>query len=192
MLEWIKDYGVLGLMPAGDFGPDLRSEREEHLFLFWHEVGRAARCMALYKAATGPPGLLKRSGAPGKTLAEKRKLAATTLFDEVGSTLRRECFPKLFDLYSQVREDSGETTDVGLGWGFRSLLGAMYLQMAWRITSRRCDAPGCNNIIGLDKRSDAETCSKRCKQRRKDQRDRAAAKLSAASREATVPLKRQP
>lgn len=188
MLEWIKDYGVLGLMPAGDFGPDLRSEREEHLFLFWHEVGRAARCMALYKAATGPPPLLKRSGAPGKTLAEKRKWAATTLFDEVGSTLRRDCFPKLFDLYSQVREDSGETTGVGLGWGFRSLLGAMYLQMAWRITSRRCDAPGCNNIIGLDKRSDAETCDKNCKEKRRYHRNKEAAKLSATSHEATAPL----
>ena len=188
MLEWIKDYGVLGLMPAGDFGPDLRSEREEHLFLFWYEVGRAAQCMALYKAATGPPHLLKRSGVPGKTLAEKRKLAATTLFDEVGSTLRRECFPKLFDLYSQVREDSGETTDVGLGWGFRSLLGAMYLQMAWRITSRRCDAPGCNNIIGLDKRSDAETCDKNCKEKRRYHRNKEAAKLSATSHEATAPL----
>jgi len=188
MLEWIKKYGVLGLYPAGNFGPDLRSEREESLFLFWHEVGRAARCMALYKAATGPPGLLQRSGAPGKTLAEKRKWAETTLFDEVGSTLRRECFPKLFDLYSQVREDSGETTDVGLGWGFRSLLGAMYLQMAWRITSRRCAAPGCNNIIGLDKRSDAETCHRNCKERRRYHRNKEAAKLSATSHEATAPL----
>ena len=75
MLEWIKKYGVLGLVPADNFVPGLRSEREENLFLFWHEVDRAARCMALYKAATGPAHLLKRSGSPGKTLAEKRKWA---------------------------------------------------------------------------------------------------------------------
>ena len=173
MLEWIKKYGVLGLMPAGNFGPDLRSDREESLFLFWYEVHRAARCMALYKAATGPSRLLKRSGVPGKTLAEKRQLAISILTDNVNHTLKRHCYPKL---YYQVRKDNGETADVGLSWGFHSLLGAMYLQMAWRITSRRCEAPGCNNIIGFHKRSDAETCNKTCKERRRYHRNRAAAK----------------
>ena len=189
MLEWIKNYGVLGLMPAGNFGPNLRSDREEHLFLFWYEVTRAARCMALFKAATGPAGLLKRSGVSGKTLAEKRKRAETTLFEEVNHTLQRECFPKL---YYRVREDSGEMTDVGLGLDFRSLLGAMYLQMAWRITSRRCEAPGCNNIIGLDKRSDAKTCDKNCKEKRRYHRNKEAAKLPATSHEAMATLNRRP
>jgi hypothetical protein len=173
MIEWIKNYGVLGLLPAGDFAPGLRSEREEHLFLFWYEVHRAARCMALYDAATGPGRMLKRSGLPGKTLVERRKSALLRLGSEVQHTLKRHCYPKL---YFDVLEDRGEMTDVGLGWDFCSLLGAMYLQMAWRIASRRCDAPGCNNIIGLDKRSDAETCSKRCKERRKYHRNRVAAK----------------
>jgi hypothetical protein len=186
MLEWIKKYGVLGLLPAeGYSGSDLRSERDEDLFLFWFEVDRAARCMELYEAATGPGRLLKASGVPGKTLAEKRKSAARILAADVNHTLQRHCYPKL---YYQGREDSGETTDVGLSWGFHSLLGAMYLQMAWRITSRRCQAPGCNNIIGLHERSDKETCSRTCKQRRKDHRDRAAAKQPATSRSATMPL----
>jgi hypothetical protein len=44
------------------------------------------------------------------------------------------------------------------------LLGAMYLQMAWRIKSRQCGAPGCNNIIGMDERSDKIGCSKACGQ----------------------------
>ena len=186
MLEWIKKYGVLGLLPAeGYSGSDLRSERDEDLFLFWFEVDRAAQCMELYEAATGPGRLLKGSGVPGKTLAERRKSAARILSADVNHTLQRHCYPKL---YYQGREDSGETTDVGLSWGFHSLLGAMYLQMAWRITSRRCQAPGCNNIIGLHERSDKETCSRRCKQRRKDHRDRAAAKQPGASRSATMPL----
>ena len=60
--------------------------------------------------------------------------------------------------------------------GLRSLLGAMYLQLAWRITSRRCEAPGCSNIIGLHERSNKKTCNRTCKERRKYHRDRAATK----------------
>jgi hypothetical protein len=173
MLEWIKKYGVLGLATEGNSGADLRSERRENLLLFWSEVHAAAQCMALYEAATGPARLLRRSGVSGRTLAEKRKSAAKMLADKVHAILQRDCYPKL---YYQVREDSGETTDIGLSWGFRSLLGAMYLQLAWRIKSRQCQAPGCNNIIGLHDRSDKEVCSKRCKERRKYHRNRAAAK----------------
>lgn len=168
MLEWIKKCGVLGLVAEGNSGSGQRSERDENLLLFWSEVHRAAQCMALYEAATGPGRLLKGSGVSGKTLAEKRKSAARILSDNVQSTLRSHCYPKL---YYQVREDSGETTDVGLSWGFRSLLGAMYLQMAWRITSRRCEAPGCNNIIGLHERSNKKTCSLACKERRRYHRN---------------------
>ena len=168
MLEWIKKYGVLGLVAEGNSESGQRSERDENLLLFWSEVHRAAQCMALYEAATGPGRVLKGSGVSGKTLAEKRKSAARILSDNVQSTLRSHCYPKL---YYQVREDSGETTDVGLSWGFRSLLGAMYLQMAWRITSRRCEAPGCNNIIGLHERSNKKTCSLACKERRRYHRN---------------------
>jgi hypothetical protein len=183
MLEWIKKYGVLGLFREADFGPNLRSERDEDLLLFWSEVNRAAQCMALYEAATGPARLLRRSDVAGKTLAEKRKSAVRILSADVDDTLKRHCYPKL---YYQVREDNAETTDVGLGWGFHSLLGAMYLQMAWRITSRRCEAPGCNNIIGLDERSNKKTCSPNCKERRKYHRDKAAAKRPATGRAGTV------
>src|SRR5215216_1385849 len=90
------------------------------------------------------------------------------------------------------RFTSSMTTDVGLSWGFRSLLGAMYLQLVWHIKSRQCQAPGCNNIIGLHERSNKETCSPRCKQRRKYHRDRAAAKRRATTRAATVTLNRHP
>jgi hypothetical protein len=120
--------------------------------------------MALYEAATGPSRVLKRSGLPGKTLAEKRKEAVVHLFGEMQNILKRDCYPKL---YYGMLKDTGELASIELSWGFRSLLGAMYLQMAWRIKSRQCEAPGCNNIIGLHKRSDKATCSKRCKERRR-------------------------
>jgi hypothetical protein len=161
MLDWIRKYGVLGLLPEGHSG--MRSKRHEDLLLFWSEVHRAARCMALYEAATGPGRLLKRSSLPGKTLAEKRKEAVLRLVGEVGNTLERYCYPKLYP----VCEDTGEKVGVTLSWGFRSLLGAMYLQLAWRIKSRQCAAPGCNTIIGLHERSDKVVCSDACAERRR-------------------------
>jgi hypothetical protein len=127
MLKWIKKYGVLGLVPVGISGSDLRSERDEKLLMFWLEVRRAAKCMGLYEAATGPARLLKRSGLPGKTLLEKRKSALLRLGDEVQATLKRDCYPRL---YFGELVDTGKMADVALSWGFRSLLGAMYLQMA--------------------------------------------------------------
>ena len=123
--------------------------------------------------------------SPGKTLAEKRTSALRRLRGDVGIILERDCYPKL---YYEVLGETGEPANVGLSWGFRSLLGAMYLQLAWRIKSRPCEAPGCNNIIGLHERSDMETCSRTCKERRKYHRDRAAATRPATSRVATVPL----
>ncbi len=171
-MDWLKNYGVLGIVLEGDSVHDLRSTRRENLLLFWEEVHRAAKCLASYKAATGPARALKRSGLPGKTLAGKRMEASRYLEIQVRSRLERECYPKL---YYGVRKDTGETANVGLSWGFRSLLGAMYLQLAWRIKSRRCEAPGCSNIIGLHERADKIVCSKACAQRRRDHRDKAAA-----------------
>jgi hypothetical protein len=172
MLDWIKRYGVLGLTPEGNTG--LRSRRHENLFLFWDEVREAAKCMALYEAATGPGRLLKRSSLPGKTLTEKRKSALLLLGSKVGHILKRDCYPKLYyQEVGQEREDTGEIAGFALSWGFHSLLGAMYLQMAWRIKSRQCEAPGCNNIIGLHERRDKYTCSKACKERRRQHRRKA-------------------
>jgi hypothetical protein len=163
MLEWIKEYGVLGL--SADDHSGLRSTRYERLKPFWDEVRWAAHCMDLYEAATGPARVLKRLSLPGKTVAEKRKSAVVSLRNKVGNILKRDCYPKLC---YQVLENTGEGADFALSWGFRSLLGAMYLQMAWRIKSRQCEAPGCNNIIGLHKRSDKIVCSRRCAERRRD------------------------
>jgi hypothetical protein len=141
-----------------------------NLSRFWDETRRAAGCLMLYNAATGPARALKRSGLPGKTLAEKQKEAVQRLFDQMGIILKRDCYPKL---YYGMLKDTGELTSIELSWGFHSLLGAMYLQPAWRIRSRQCEAPGCNDIIGLHERSDKGVCSPRCKERRRYHRPKA-------------------
>jgi hypothetical protein len=164
MLNWIKRYGVLGLVVEGNSVHDGRSTKRENLILFWDEVHQAAKCWAWYQATTGSSPALKRLSLSGKTLAEKRRSAAEQLGIKVSGMLKRECFPKL---YYEVRQDTGETAKVELSWGFRSLLGAMYLQLAWRIKSRQCGAPGCSNIIGLHERCDKIACSDNCKERRR-------------------------
>jgi hypothetical protein len=87
----------------------------------------------------------------------------------------QECYPTIYR----------EGDEYVRGWGFRSLLGAMYLQMQWLMTSeevRRCKGPNCFKIItfepgepytgpGLERnmrgkyktRIDKEFCSTNCR-----------------------------
>jgi hypothetical protein len=188
-MNWIKTYGVLGLVYENGHKHELvygrRSDRRENLLLFWNEVHRAAGCITAFRAGTAPARMLKQSNIWGKTTVEKRKSAAELLASQLNSKLQHECYPKLY--YGVLRE-TGEPADVGLSWGFRSLLGAMYLQLAWRIKSRQCEAPGCNEIIDLHAPSSTKTCSKNCKERRRYHRNKKAAKQPATSRAPTVPL----
>ena len=56
--------------------------------------------------------------------------------------MEKWCYPQL---YRRVNTEAGLTVGFEQGWGFRSLLGAMYLQMMWLITeggdSPRCKGP---------------------------------------------------
>jgi hypothetical protein len=100
--------------------------------------------------------------------------------------LATECYPQLLGT-------SGLTFETG--YGFRSLLEAMYLQMYWLVTAkggvRRCKEPGCPRVITFDQpeqerdawipndrrrgyrtRRDKVFCSPVCKQRDFDRRKR--------------------
>lgn len=63
----------------------------------------------------------------------------------VQEKLSTECFPQLYLSYGDAFEPS---------CGFRSLLGAMYLQMYWLMTAkgegRRCKGPGCHKFITFE------------------------------------------
>jgi hypothetical protein len=146
---------VLGLVYDGDSAHKLvyglRSERRENLLLFWQEVHRARDCITTFDARTDPSRMFKGSNISGKTVAEKRKTAAELLTTTLNHRLEHHCYPKL---HYEAHTQTGEPGRAVLGWGFRSLLGAMYLQLAWRIRSRQCQAPGCSNVIGLHARSD--------------------------------------
>jgi hypothetical protein len=91
----------------------------------------------------------------------------------------RQCFPTLYP-------STGERQFV-LGWDFYSLLGAMYLQLAWLMSAkgeevRWCKMPGCSAVIDFEQpkppkdpgrkknvrgkyktRADKKFCSDKCK-----------------------------
>jgi hypothetical protein len=170
MLEWAGRYGLLGaeegidhvaLEPTG--GISLASSgqgRRESLAHFSGAVVRAARCLRLYEAAMAPDEMgietlrrmyKSRPDALKKALEEdeRKKLKKEALEEverEVQGYIESECYPLLYR-----RRDGGYVHS----WGFRSLLGAMYLQMMWvmeagdRITL--CKFPDCFKIIDYEK-----------------------------------------
>ena len=166
MLDWVKDYGVLGLAdvdylegPSGHW--EHRRGRRESLPRFWQEVTKAAEVFELFEAASVPGGpskeitrALTRWHYPtkGMSLRKQREFALERAADVVGKRVRTECFPKL---YQEISSKRSETVGFAQGRGFHSLLGAMYLEMMSLMTEamsdtgnvRRCRRPGCANII---------------------------------------------
>jgi hypothetical protein len=157
-LDWIRRDGVLGLdRPANGYakahtcgGP------RETLSRFVDEAHAANRALRLYEAATKPGGpdvAVIESYIPNYERqniedtvqgieAWAREEAATV----VQRRLATECHPQLYAL--PLSGGFAHAPD------FKSLLGAMHLQMMFLMTStgkiRRCKAPGCNRTITFD------------------------------------------
>jgi hypothetical protein len=150
-MDWAKSYGVLGL--------NFRDDRRESLTRYFLSIRRAARCLELYEAATVETGgspdpdieTLDKLRVLGTTAKEKREAALEEVEVIVGTHLEDECYPRL---YRRVNKQIGSTLWFEQGWGFRSLLRAMYLQMMWLMEADhppRCKGPGCNRIIRIGK-----------------------------------------
>lgn len=195
------NYGVLG-MEGIDYleirrddrivRRDDRMGRRESLSAFWEEVLNAARVLELYEAATASDlseknltETLRAWDFPveGQSLEQQREFALFFVADRVGAYVSREC---RLVLYRTVTDD-GKIMGFAQGFGFDSLLGAMYLQMMWLMVEgseenvRRCERPGCPRIISFEPpqpedsmkrgargkyrtRKDKKYCSPACKQ----------------------------
>lgn len=204
--DWFNRYGVLGLglgptpyMAAANGGP------EETFSGFVREAQIANGVLRLWEAATAgisDEEFVERYASHYVRLQDRAKglfgvwyvdvPRSTTApwLSSVGShvqnKLTTECFPQLLGSSNLAFEAA---------YGFRSLLGAMYLQMYWLMTAkgdvRRCKAPGCLRVITFDQpkqqgdhwkkndrsmgyrtRRDKVFCSPACKQRDYDHRKR--------------------
>jgi hypothetical protein len=204
MLEWVRSYGVLGSHARTDIGPaddpkslDYTAQRDrvQSFLEFWRALQEATHCLRLYQAATANQGLgdedalsdvLSRQDRKNKTFRKQRELALIRAQIIVHAHISQECYPVLSRQLQRTADNAYETAGFFQGWGSRSLLGAMYLQMMWLMTSasnvKQCAGPRCLNIItfdppeeptGLEKgargkyrtRSDKRFCSKNCAQK---------------------------
>jgi hypothetical protein len=163
MLDWVGHYGVLGFEGREYRGidprmPDLMGGPMDNLQSFAFEARKANAVLRLYEAATaigGPDveGISKYGDYVITPFIEDRFgdrledpiFLKDTALDWVAGTVRRvvadDCYPELYQEGDTFRS----------GYGFKSLLGAIYLQMMWLMSAtgeiRRCQGPGCNRVI---------------------------------------------
>ncbi len=115
---------------------------------FVEESTKARRLLQLYEAATHPDGpdvrvikwYFDREGLGGwtGTAGFAKKWALNWVGYVVQETLAVHCYPALYSAGNKLSQ----------GWGFHTLLGAMYLQMSWLLTSTeqvRCK--WCGDVI---------------------------------------------
>jgi hypothetical protein len=189
-----RRYGVLGLegRGGGEGGPkEARGGPKDNLRSFASEAWKATKVLRLYEAATAPGGpdeltildhlntqmLIERGLELSLTTPLGRRDAALAwVAQTVRDVVANECHPELYQGGHRYYQ----------GWGFRSLLGATYLQTMGLMTAtgevRKCKGPGCNKVITFERpepspeglwqkgyrkpyktRADKEFCSSNCK-----------------------------
>jgi hypothetical protein len=197
ILDWVHQYGLSGYGNYSYYGG-----QEEILSNYAWSAYWAAGILAMYEAALNGDeeaakaavleeflwvDIVGLAGPQFKGLGEQRfdeykaehienlcngdylgyALDAAKVLVEL--TAREESFPTLYP-----REVVSDPSVISAGWGFKSLFGAMYLQMYWLMASggdvTRCEH--CGQIISLvrphpggrKRRSDKRYCDDACRQ----------------------------
>jgi hypothetical protein len=202
-LDWVRRYGVLGHgsgwhIAAPQSVQSFREAVEEAAgILAMYEAvlnGDEERAKALYLEEfplIGPSGRLlkqlKEAGVPVEERWDHAAIVTETVeehfdgdyldyvldiaVDAVNDMVKEFCYPSLDMGYGSHRRPSNVRTS----WSFKSLLGAMYLQMYWLMGSggdvTRCKY--CGRIISLSRprpdarkvRQDKSFCDDACRQR---------------------------
>lgn len=133
----------------------------DNLWSFDLEARMANAVLRLYEAATDPDGpdvekmrkyeewistqaVLREHGHCMDSSAGLRDAALAWVAGTVRRAVAEDCYPELYQEGDTFRN----------GYGFKTLHGAMYLQMMWLMTAtgeiRRCQGPGCNKIITFE------------------------------------------
>jgi hypothetical protein len=143
VLDWADRYGVLGVhadYPTPDGGwVSGRFDDRESVVNFARLSVEAGRCLRLFDAAKAPGGpdvaRLRKMGIRGETPKQLADRAMEDVGQIVGEHLESETFTRLYR-----RRGDGKTFR---GPAFRSLLGAMYLQMSNLLTAPEEDIRRC-------------------------------------------------
>ncbi len=210
VLEWAQVYGLLGFPDEDVVTADegfakfnvKRMGRKDSVRSFAEAAGEIRGCLRIYEAVTAdediqignvrpaadllPSKAFLPFGPVEKHVGRERPWLFRVLGRMVQMRLDEYCYPQ-FVAHTRGGVATGAFS---LTWGFRGLVGAVWLHMAWLLESegqnvRRCKLPGCLRVIhfepgaavadpGLKKnvrgryktRSDREFCKGRgCKQK---------------------------
>ena len=143
--DWAHTYGVLGLTLLGEGGQRGASTlggEKETVAAFAREAWVANGCLRLYEAATAEKldvdligsyiGVPRYRDFHTRTPAAAREFALDEVATQTQHRIAGNVYPALY----------GEVGRFVQGWDFINLLGAMWLQMFWLLTSeetpRRC------------------------------------------------------
>jgi hypothetical protein len=173
--EWLDEYGVLGVLPAGT-GPYRRDQVTDSYLTFVQEALLANETLKLFEAVNRPDGpdvetireLLPEEystrvgdGPDQLESATLRAVEAT-----IAQKVRADCYDRPIPRDSRVWRKE-RLSPFTRRWEFTSLLGAMWLQFKWLVWTdglRYC-AAGCGRHIPTQFRSDKKTCDATCRKR---------------------------
>jgi hypothetical protein len=168
--DWADLYGLLACSREDDV---VRAEfvggqfeirhlgRRESVARFAEAASEIRTCLRAYEALKreGPMKLeeldVSLDRLPPKVLHRRERHKGTErpwLYDVIGrmiqTRIHEHCFPQL-TTFTRGGNPSGR---FGLGYGFHSLLGAVWLQMAWMLhadNETRCKLPDCGRVITI-------------------------------------------
>jgi hypothetical protein len=184
VLSWTRQYGLLGTEHPGNVEPT-----EETLSLFFREVDRAAAVLSMYEAVLNRDSDAAEHATRRQfqSVAEPHRdefWSSSGMAEEVPGHLGFALAVSAFEVSSMVGRfvrltlavESGmpSPSRVRAGYGFYSLLGAMYLQMYWLMNSGsavvHCEYCGRTislsrpNPGGRKRRADRRFCDDACRQ----------------------------
>jgi hypothetical protein len=172
VLAWISEYGVLGL---GGVDDPQHPGRRESVRKFWKAASDAAMILDLYEAAMPKKPdqrlcevLMRHEPDQNWSkirVSKQREYALGRVSNLVGKVIKNECYPQL---WREVNEARNQTRGFSYDFGFRSLLGAMYLQVMLLLTDadnvRQCQRSGCPKPLPPGSNKNRMYCSNACKQ----------------------------
>lgn len=191
-LGWVREHGILGCEAVTLLSRTaiqyVRLPETETVGAFFEEVDRAAAVLALYEAVmNGDPEAARRAASEefplvcGGHLEEYRSsgmgiecggelgFALSVATHEVEGMVRKFCRPSF-----SIAPGAANPSKAEAGWGFETLLGAMYLQAYWLMAAgenvafcRYCGRPiplTSRNPDSRKPRRDKRFCSDACRQ----------------------------
>ena len=177
VLGWAETYGLLGLpgedvvTATGPVGVGLRHSgagRKESVGRFAEVAQEVRACLRIYEAVTAgvdldldridhladllPREAFRLVGSRERHAGKERPWLFAVLGRMVQMRLHEHCSPH-FSTY--VRDDGSATGRFALSWGFKGLLGALWLHVAWLLEAegnrvRRCKLPDCLRVIHFE------------------------------------------